>query len=184
MAGPALTEVSTMVNGLVRRGAKVQTAYLAKIAEAIGRTFSVQADEVAVLARTADGGFLRFCVPEQLQTVGQIPMSSGSALAARTAREKKAEIVNHFNVMPHASVFEAVRLNEQQRDPIQKIMSAPILSGNKVVGVVQISRKAKTSKGAKDFMPLDLRQLVTIAELLAPALPLFESSAERDGGGA
>ena len=174
MSGTALAEVATLVNGLVHRGAKLEAEHLAKIAEAVGRVFSVQPDEVAVLSLTADAKFLRFRVPEQLQTIGQIPMTSNSALAVRTAREQRAEIVNHFNIVPHASVFEGVRLNDQHHEPIQKIMSAPILSGGNVLGVLQVSRKAKMARGAKDFSPHDLKQLVSITELLAPALPLWQ----------
>ena len=170
-AGP-LIEVSTLINGMLTRGRKLETAQFEKIAEAVGRVFSVQRNEVAVLSLAEDGGFLHFCVPQQLQTVGQIPVTSNSALAAKTVREKRAEIVNNFNTVPHASVFEAVRLSEQAHGPIQKIMSAPILNGGKVAGVVQVSRKAKTSKAAKDFTQHDLKQLVSIAELLGAALAL------------
>lgn len=174
MSGTALAEVATLINSIVHRGTKLDAANLGKIAEAVGQVFSVHADEVAVLALTEDGGFLRFRVPEQLQTVGQIPMTSNSALAVRTARERRAEVVNHFNIVRHASVFEGVRLNEQRHEPIQKIMSAPIVSGGKVLGVLQVSRKAKMARGAKDFSPQDLKQLVSITDLLAPALPLWQ----------
>jgi GAF domain-containing protein len=171
MSASALAEVATLVNGLVQRGTKLDAGHLSKIAEAVGRVFSVHADEVAVLAVTEDEKFLRFRVPEQLQTVGQIPMTSNNALAVRTVRERRAEIVNHFNIVPHASVFEGVRLNDER---IQKIMSAPITNGKKVLGVLQVSRKAKMAKGAKDFSPQDLKQLVSISDLLAPALPLWQ----------
>ncbi|HKF53308.1 MAG TPA: GAF domain-containing protein [Candidatus Acidoferrales bacterium] len=174
MSGAALADVATLINGIVHRGTKLDAANLEKIAEAVGQVFSVHPDEVAVLALTEDGGFLRFRVPQQLQTVGQIPMTSNTALAVRTAREKRAEIVNHFNIVRHASVFEGVRLNDQRHEPIQKIMSAPIVSGGKVLGVLQISRKAKMAKGAKDFSQQDLKQLVSISDLLAPALPLWQ----------
>jgi GAF domain-containing protein len=174
MSASTLAEVATLINGLVHRGTKLDAAHLAKIAEAVGHVFSVHPDEVAVLALTEDAKFLRFRVPEQLQTVGQIPMTSTSALAVRTVRERRAEIVNHFNIVPHASVFEGVRLSEERHEPIQKIMSAPIASGNKVLGVLQVSRKAKMAKGAKDFSQHDLKQLVSISDLLAPAMPLWQ----------
>lgn len=174
MSASALAEVATLINGIVHRGTKLDAANLGKIAEAVGHVFSVHPDEVAVLALTDDGGFLRFRVPEQLQTVGQIPMTSNTALAVRTVRERRAEIINHFNIVRHASVFEGVRLNAQRHEPIQKIMSAPIVSGGKVLGVLQVSRKANMARGAKDFSPHDLKQLVSISDLLAPALPLWQ----------
>lgn len=174
MTGAPLIEVSTLINGMLSRGTKLETAHFAKIAESAARIFSVQTDEVALLSLTADGRFLRFRVPERLQSVGEIPVTSGSALAARTVREKRAEFVNNFSTVPHASVFEAVRLNDKRHEPIQKIMSAPIFSEGKVAGVIQVSRKAKAAEGAKDFTPHDLRHLASIAELLGPVLPMWQ----------
>jgi GAF domain-containing protein len=174
MSASGLAEVATLINGIVHRGTKLDAAHLAKVTEAVGHVFSVHADEVAVLALTEDAKFLRFRVPEQLQTVGQIPMTSNNSLAVRTAREQRAEIVNHFNIVPHASVFEGVKLSDERHEPIQKIMSAPIVNGKKVLGVLQVSRKAKMAKGAKDFSQHDLKQLVSISDLLAPAMPLWQ----------
>ena len=99
-------------------------------AELISKNFGVQTHEVAILGLTSDGRSLRFLAPDNLRTVGQIPLSSTNSLAARTVREKRPELINHFSVVPHASVFEAVPIAEEQRgDPIQKIMSSPILLG-------------------------------------------------------
>ena len=39
---------------------------------------------------------LYFLVPEALKNVGYIPLTSNSALAARTARESRPEINNNF----------------------------------------------------------------------------------------
>ncbi|MHB8411553.1 MAG: GAF domain-containing protein [Candidatus Acidiferrales bacterium] len=174
MPSTTVSEVEILVSGMVQRGIKLEPAHLTKIADAVGRIFSVQSDEVAILSVTTDGKFLRFRVPEQLQSVGQIPLTSNSSLAVRTARDKRPEIVNHFNIVPHASVFEAVKIKEERSDPIQKIMSAPITIATKVIGVLQVSRKAKTAKMARDFSPTELRQLIAITELVAPALPLCE----------
>src|SRR5258707_11044572 len=46
------------------------------------------------------------------------------------------------------SVFEGVKLAAESAELIQKIISAPILSGDRVVGVIQISRKGANSKAA------------------------------------
>ena len=114
--------------------------------ELISKNFGLQPHEVAILGLTSDGRSLRFLAPDNLRTVGQIPLSSTNSLAARTVREKRPEMINHFSVVPHASVFEAVPIAEEQRgDPIQKIMSSPILSAGKVIGVLQVSRKGKAA---------------------------------------
>jgi len=174
MQSTTVSELEILVAEMMKRGTSLDAAQLKKIADAVGRVFSVQTDEVAILSVTDDGKFLRFRVPEQLQAVGRIPLTSNSSLAVRTARDMRPEIVNHFNIAPHASVFEGVRIKEERSDPIQKIMSAPIAVDAKVIGVLQVSRKAKTARGARDFSPSDLRQLVSITALVASALPLCE----------
>jgi GAF domain len=174
MSKQAVLNLASLVEELVQRGEKIDGAGLAKVAEQVGRAFQVQPDEVAILGLDQNGRFLKFLVPEKLQGVGQIPLTSTSSLAARTAREKRADLINHFTVVPHASVFEAVPLGEERSDPIQKIMSAPILFDGKVVGVVQVSRKGKsTASAGPDFTPQELRELLGAAEAIAPCVRLI-----------
>jgi GAF domain-containing protein len=113
-------------------------------------------------------------VPEKRQAVGQIPLTSTNSLAARTARDKRPEVINHFSVVPHASVFEAVPLVEEQRgEPIQKIMSAPMIFEKKLIGVIQISRKGpSTADAGPDFTHPELRELKIIADTVAPCISL------------
>jgi hypothetical protein len=142
--------------------------------ELISKHFSVQQHEVAILGLTPDERFLRFLMPDNLRPIGRIPLSSTSSLAVRTVREQRAEVINHFSVVPHASVFEAVPIGESQRfDAIQKIMSSPVLVGKKVVGVAQVSRKGNSSAEAgPDFTHSQLRDLKAISEILAPCIVL------------
>ena len=148
---------------------------LNRVVDMISKNFGVQPHEVAILAITPDDRFLRFVVPEKLQNVGQIPLTSTNSLAARTVREKRPEVINHFAVVPHSSVFEAVPIVQQERgEPIQKIMSVAITHDKKIIGVLQISRKGKTAAEAgADFTHSQLRELKTVADVMAPCLPLF-----------
>ena len=97
-------------------------------------------------------------------------MSTTNSLAVRTVREKRPEMINNFPAQKHPTVFESVALETgaQERNPIQKILSAPLLVDAKPVGVVQISRKGKspTTAGA-DFTIRDLATLMATAGLLA-----------------
>lgn len=147
---------------------------LNRAVELIRKNFGVQQHEVAILGLTPDERSLRFLAPDNLRIVGQIPLSSTNSLAARTVREKRPELINHFTVVPHASVFEAVPIADEMRgDPIQKIMSSPVISGNQVIGVVQVSRKGKTlTEAGPDFTHPQLRELKTIADALAPCVLL------------
>jgi hypothetical protein len=106
---------------------------------------------------------LHFLVPEVLKNVGFIPLSSNSALAARTVRESRPEINNSFATMRHASVFEGVKAATNTGEAIQKIVSAPILCEGKVVGVMQISRKgASAATAGPDFNAEDVAKLLSL----------------------
>jgi hypothetical protein len=101
-----------------------------------------------------------------LKTAGAIPLSS-SAVAARTARTRQAELFNGFTQVKHSSIFELVKLGDTGLDAqvIQKLMSAPVLVGNgQVVGVIQVSRKApRPAAAGPDFTPDDLQKLESVA---------------------
>jgi len=159
---------------LARTGQTGEEVRWNRAVELISAQFSVLSHEVAILAVTPDDRFLRFVAPDNLRAVGRIPLSSTTALAVRTARERRPELINHFSAVPHASVFEAVPLGDSHRQQaIQKIMSAPSCIGTKVVGVVQVSRKGDTASAAgPDFTNLQLRDLKTIGDILAPCVVL------------
>ena len=140
------------------------------LAKMLAKLFGVDADEVAILKLNPKFKSLKFVIPEKFTLVGTIPLTSTTALAARTARDRKPELVNNFSTARHANVFEAVPLGRDPNELIQKIMSAPIMDGTRVHGVVQISRKARSlSQAGADFTQKDLRTLVS----LSPALDRF-----------
>jgi GAF domain-containing protein len=169
-----LADLKKWVNDLPRKGNDGEEVQLNRGVRLISQMFHVAEHEVAILGLTEDGLFLRFLAPDTLRAIGQIPLSSGTALAARTMREKKPEIVNHFHNVPHASVFEGVPVSESERgDPIQKIMSSPVMCGGQSIGVVQVSRKGKSSNEAgPDFTTVQLQTLKTISDVLAPCVQL------------
>lgn len=174
MVNDHLAELKKWVHDLPRDGGASEDLELHRGVKLISQIFHVSEHEVAILVLTSDGRFLRFLAPNTLRAIGQIPLSSGSALAARTMRERKPEIVNHFHSVPHATVFEGVPVSESERaDPIQKIMSSPIMFAGQPIGVVQVSRKGKTpSDAGPDFSATQLQTLRTISEALAPCLQL------------
>ncbi len=124
----------------------------------VAKMFQVGETEVALLELS--GNLLTFLYPAELKTAGAIPLSS-SAVAARTAQTKQAELFNGFTQVKHFSVFELVKLGNTGLDDqvIQKLMSAPVLSANgAVVGVIQVSRKApRPAAAGPDFTSDDLR---------------------------
>ena len=144
---------------------------LASIAERIAKIVGVRPDEVAILGLSTKWRHLYFLAPQALRNVGHIPLSSTSALAARTARESRPEIDNNFAKSRHASVFEGARLSGETAEAIQKIISAPILAGGKVVGVIQISRKGPHAKGVgPDFTADDVGSVLSLCKPLGKLL--------------
>jgi len=141
------------------------------VAGAIAKNFKVKPDEVAILRMAPTGKQLEFIVPERLGKVGTIPMTSTNALAVRTARDRRAEFVNNFTAAAHPTVFEAVKLSKEGGDPIQKIVSVPVVVEGKTVGVLQISRKGKTTQAAgPDFAAKDVEELNQVAAALSKCL--------------
>jgi hypothetical protein len=175
MSDKKVIDLGSLLDGMNREGRPPATQELAQFAEALGKMFDVDPDEVAILAVSPRNKNLRFVIPEKLSVVGSIPLSSTNALAARTARERKAELVNNFHTSRHASVFEGVPLGRRQGETIHKIMSAPILDGSKIMGVIQISRKGHSASTAgPDFTQKDLRALTALSPTLGEFLKLCQ----------
>jgi transcriptional regulator with GAF, ATPase, and Fis domain len=166
-------EVVRLVDEAIKSGKGLGDEALTKIAKELAKQFSVKVDEVCVLQLSPDSGVLKFLFPVKLQHVGTIPMTIAHSLAVRTVRDKRPEMINNFSAHRHPTVFEAVKLDETgtDRQPIQKIMSAPLLVDSKAVGVIQISRKGSSqSTSGADFSIRDLTALMTAAGLLAKCL--------------
>src|SRR5258708_14102768 len=113
----------------------------ASVAERIAKNLSVRTDEVAILGVSHRWRPLHFVVPEALKNVGFIPLSSKSALAARTTRDSRPEIINDFTSVKHATVFEGVKFAADDPEPIQKIISAPLLPPTPSSVVIQPTPK-------------------------------------------
>ena len=138
-------------------------AMAGKIAKSLG----VRTDEVAILGVSTRWRHLHFLLPQGLKNVGFIPLSSTSALAARTARENRSEINNNFSAVRHATVFEGVKAATTTGESIQKIISAAITCDGKVVGVMQISRKGMTPHEAgADFTAEELGKVQALCRPL------------------
>jgi hypothetical protein len=167
MATRLVTELERLAEALDVEGAGPVEIPLGAMAEKIAKSLGVQADEVAIMGVSTRWRHLHFLVPQALKNVGFIPMSSTSALAARTARESRPEINNNFSAVRHATVFEGVKGSTTTGASIQKIISAPILCEGKVVGVMQISRKGGTATEAgADFTAEDLGKVLALCRPL------------------
>jgi hypothetical protein len=167
MGTSLVSELQRLADALETEGAAAREIPLAAVAEKIAKNLGVRTDEVAILGVSTRWRHLHFLVPQALKNVGFIPLSSNSALAARTARESKAEINNNFSSVRHATVFEGVKAATTSGESIQKIISAPVLCDGKVVGVMQISRKGATPMEAgADFTQEELGKVLALCRPL------------------
>jgi hypothetical protein len=116
MSNEFIAELRKWAAEVVRSNASGDVAGMHRAVELISKHFVVQPHEVAILVAMPDDRFLRFVLPENLQGMGQIPLTSANSLAVRTAREKRPEMINHFSAIPHTTVFEAVPISEDRRD--------------------------------------------------------------------
>ncbi len=166
-------DLEALVTTLESAGSAPDSDALLNVAITLGKVFGVDADEVAILKLDAKSKSLKFVLPEKLAPVGSIPLTSTTALAARTARERKPDMMNNFSGSRHTTVFEAVPLGRDPSEMIQKIISVPILDGTHVLGVVQISRKGRTLRGSgPDFTQKDLNTLASLNPILERFLKL------------
>lgn len=162
-----VAELERLANAISTQAPGEQKVSLPAVAERISKALGVKPDEVAILAVSEKWKHLHFLVPAALKNVGFIPLSSPSALAARTARENRTEVDNRFHETRHASVFEGVKNETLTAEAIQKIVSTPITLNNKVIGVLQISRKGASLRSAgPDFAPDDVTKITSLCRPL------------------
>ena len=139
----------------------------------LSKIFNVKPTEVALLRIEKE--VLNFLFPVELKAAGSIPLSSASAVAARTANTRKLELFNSFVIVQHANVFETIKLStlgeseEPGANTIQKLMSTPVIdSKQNVIGVIQLCRKGITPDHAgADFTLADLHKLELAAKALS-----------------
>jgi hypothetical protein len=166
-----VSEMERIANALGTEEAGSTKISLSTVAEKIARNLGVKNDEVAILAVSTRWRHLHFLVPEALKNVGFVPLSSNSALSARTARESRPEIENNFAATRHATVFESIKTADGSSGTIQKMISAPILLDGKVIGVIQVSRKGENPRSAgPDFTADDLGKILAFCKPLGKFL--------------
>jgi hypothetical protein len=166
-----VSELERIANAVQSDAASTSQISLPGIAERIAKNLGVKPDEVALMGVSTRWRHLHFLVPESLKQVGFIPLSSTSAIAAKTARESRPDIINNFASVRHATVFEGVKIGGESSELIQKMISAPILSGDKVVGVIQVSRKGASARDAgPDFTADDLGKVLALCKPLGKLL--------------
>ena len=139
-------------------------------AEALAKAFTVRPDEVAIFSFDPGSDALRFLWPKKLRTAGTVPLSAHRSLVAKTAQERSATLDNAFATTPHVFIFERLRL-DITGGVIQKIMSVPMVAGDELKGVIQVSRKGEERETCgPDFSQGNLNALSRLAAVIAAHL--------------
>jgi hypothetical protein len=173
----AAADVQKLIQSLEQKTVPPDPESLLEVIRQIAKLFGVREDEVAIMEVVPAGRTLRFVAPEKLRVIGSIPLSSTTALAARTVRDRRSDILNNFPITRHATVFEGVPLGRGAGESIQKILSLPIMRGKTVVGVAQICRKgASLTDAGADFTQRDLSELQSLNESLEKLLTLCQTA--------
>ena len=139
----------------------------------IAGAFGVRNDEVAVLLVNSQNAMFRFVYPDTLYKAGTntFPVSAAS-IAGQTFRTRKGRAYNDVTDVRHLSVYERVQTPGGPILHIQKLISAPlVLPDETPIGVIQVSRKGKTTEEAgPDFTDADLARLNEACRELAPRI--------------
>ena len=145
-----------------------------RVGSLIAKIFSVREQEVAILLLSPRQNVLKFEHPKALRNSGTIPLSGRvtmkDAIALRSMSSKKGEVINAASSIKHLAIFEMVKVGSEPPQPIQKMISAPIiLPTGKAIGVIQVSRKGESqARAGSDFTDTDLKTLDQMCAELAP----------------
>lgn len=124
-------------------------------AEAFGR----QVDEVGIMLAGTHAPYLRFVTPRKLCDLGTVPLTKRDSIAVNVFSRKTAEVSNNVPLVRHVSFFESVRLKEAAQ-PIMKMVTVPLMSGGRAVGVAQVSKKGSSlSDAGPDFTAADVQKI-------------------------
>lgn len=160
--------IARVIEAMVKDKPYMDLATGNQVAIALAKNFELKDGEVALLRLSGGGRQLEFIVPEELSKIGTLPLSSTSSVAVRTVRDGRPEVINNFPNVKHPTVFEAVPMSKGSRNPIQKIISIPVMGESGPIGVIQISRKGKTAEeSGPDFGPKDLAEIKEVAQAIA-----------------
>jgi hypothetical protein len=146
-----------------------------RVVKTIAAVFGAKTDEVAILLLTTDGRELRFIAPRKLAELGSLPLTKRDAIAVSVFLRKTGEANNNVPLVRHVSFFESVKIKDRVA-PIQKMVTVPILHGERPIGVAQISRKGASPREAgPDFQQGDVHKaqelFATLAARLVAARP-------------
>lgn len=130
------------------------------IAQEIAGPLGLMADEVAVQAVVSDDSSLRFLFPRVLYQSGATFPIGRNSIAGLAVMMQKLQINNEVSSDKHLLFFEKLNTGVRAPLPIHKMATIPIKGSDKILGVVQLSRRAETFDAAgPDFSESDVQAI-------------------------
>jgi hypothetical protein len=148
--------------------------FTAAAAGEISGFFGAEPHEVGLFQIDFSGRFAIFrWPPQRLNSLITIPIKSfASSLVSATARDRRATVDNAFAGTRHLFIYEQALAEKEQRITVQKIMSAPVVAGDQLAWIIQVTRKGLTAEEAgPDFTATDLEHLERISATFAAIAP-------------
>lgn len=144
--------------------------FAAAAAGEIAGFFGTEPHEIGLFQIDSSGRLAIFrWPPQRLDTLIAIPIKSfASSLVSATARDRRATVDNAFADTRHLFIYEQAMAEKEQRIPVQKIMSAPVVAGDQLSWIIQVTRKGLIAEEAgPDFTATDLDHLERISAAFA-----------------
>lgn len=142
---------------------------LRQAAQAVEQAFGLRPDEVAILLLVDQARLLKFVHPPELAKGGEnlVPVTIPS-LASQALQRRQAVIENDVPRARHVFAYEGLF---GSRLPIQKMLSLPLIHGQAVLGVIQVSRRAPSrAEAGNDFTAADAAKLQEVIRSYLEAL--------------
>lgn len=118
---------------------------------------------VFVLSANKDGKLLEFVYPVRLK--GTLVPVDGRSVVGRAASYKRFYLSN--NIQAERDFIFLGSLMSRKGDPIQKVITYPVIFADKVVQVIQITRRGTNlSEAGKDFTKEDVEKVKAYVEEL------------------
>lgn len=117
-------------------------------------------DEVAILLMDNRQN-LKFYRPKYLERSGLIPASYTRSFVTKTIQSGRPAVNNHFNATQHLAMFEELKRNNPNAEPIQKMLCIPLRTmDGTVFGAIEFGKKGASLEDAgPDWKASDMETL-------------------------
>jgi len=126
----------------------------------ISEMFDLPQGCVFILNLDKEGILLEFAYPPKLKK-NKVPVDN-KTIAGRAVIAKRSYISN--NVQKESSSVFLNCLMAMESDPVQKMITYPIIFGDKVISVLQVVRKGETLSKIPDFQKEDLEKIKSVLD--------------------